>query len=184
VPDVSSGRLALPIPLDDDPSYLLPSTIRDMVDQLELQVPAPPLGFLWTLTGASSNPSLGNALSRGIYWRLGEDLVRALWYVKFGSTSTYGGGLWRLSLPFPALQPVIGAGAVALPYWAEGVATDTGTADYRIGGNVDRADNTKLALKAGPSVAGGPVVNLNPTTPFTFGNGDELLVTLTYQTDE
>lgn len=181
MPDVTSGALALPIPLDSDPVSLLAETVRDMADQLELQLPAPPLGFLWTLSGATSNPSLGNALSRGQYWRIGDDLIRALYYVKFGTTSTYGGGLWRFTLPFPALQPVIGGSARPIPYWGDGVANDSSAGvDYRINGLVDRGDNTKVALKAvGPTT--GQSVNMNPTTPFAWDTNDELLFQITYQ---
>lgn len=176
--DVTSGRLALPIPEDSDPVGLLPETFRDMASQLESQQAM--IGFAATWTGSSSNPSQGNGDFRAVYRYIGYDLITGYVWARMGSTTSYGGGNWRLALPKPALQPV--TAGVPIPFSGEGWATDSGI-DYRIYGRVQPADPSQISLKCDGTTAGGSSRNLTPTVPFTFGTGDEFYLRFMYQTD-
>lgn len=51
-----------------------------------------------TWTGATTNPVIGNGTLAGFYQRRGDWLQVAI-EVTFGSTTTYGSGLWYFALP-------------------------------------------------------------------------------------
>ena len=120
-----------------------------------------------TWTGSTTNPVLGNGTLTGKYVQLGK-LVIAKATLTAGSTTTFGTGLWRLSLPVAAASAEVGA-----PYgtWS---ASDTGVADYS-GFVVGSSSNRVAFYKFDNSALVGS------TAPFTWGNTDVFMVSFTYE---
>lgn len=116
-------------------------------------------------TGSGSNPSIGNGTITGAYMRQGS-----LCWIKIkiapGSTTTYGTGFYSVSLP---VTPA--ANDSAIP----GIAYDTSASRrYRLNAHITTAsasgDNMRIACDDGLSAGAGP------TAPFTWANGDYLIL--------
>jgi hypothetical protein len=142
-------------------------------DQLEGELAA--LGGMmafvpvWSSTG--TQPAIGNGTISGQYTQVGK-LVLATWLVIPGSTTTFGTGSYNLTLPVPA----------AVQRYTLGVdLLDTGTQHYEgqaiVNGNVS---TTKFDEVVAGSNATGPAPWAQ-TTPFTFGNGDRIIITGFYE---
>lgn len=116
----------------------------------------------WTSTGTA--PAIGNGTIVGSYTQIGK-LVIATVEVAFGSTSTYGTGSYRFSMPVASAQSndsVVGTS----------ILLDNGTAYHE--GNARQVSTTTAELVVGSG-------QVNPTAPFTFTNGDKLSITFTYK---
>jgi hypothetical protein len=119
----------------------------------------------WTSSGTA--PALGNGSSIGFYNQIGKQ-VHVWGRITFGTTSTFGTGSYRLSLP---------------------VAADTnivflGMAYMRDPGNGDHYGFVQLVTSTTFSAGGMTGTNTNttwtPTVPFTIGNGDSFQWNFTY----
>ena len=119
-----------------------------------------------TWTGSVSNPAIGDGTIKGHYTREGRT-VTATVTLTMGATTTYGSGLWRVSVPFTkaAIDP-ISIGAVYM--------VDDGTT-YRVGTCMLDGGSDSVYLVADSSSG-----LVNATTPFTWAANDSLSFTVTY----
>jgi hypothetical protein len=113
------------------------------------------------LTASVTDPTIGNAVVVGRYMRVGN-FVFFMASFDFGSTTTYGSGFWRISTPTPVVDAAIGSvGGV-------GRARDNSpVGHYVLAPRL--ASATAVALSPDGATGG-----VNPTTPFTWAQNDEL----------
>lgn len=121
---------------------------------------------VWTCASGAA-PSLGNGSLNGNYTRQGRKVT--LW-IEFqaGSTTTFGGGPWQFSLPFP--------GGSGREYVGIEKMFDAGG----VGGVVGFCSITAAAptvVSLGNASGGGAVT---ATVPFAWGNLDRLVLEITY----
>lgn len=110
----------------------------------------------WTSSGTA--PALGNGTLTGSYIRSGKFVVATALLI-MGSTTTYGTGSYRISLP---------AGLTSARNYQAGslYMVDTGTAQ-KAGGVYTYTDGTNVELVASTAV-------VSSTVPHTWANGDYL----------
>jgi hypothetical protein len=119
--------------------------------------------------GTTTNPALGNGTITGRYMVDGKT-VRVEINLVMGSTTTYGSGVWSWSLPVTARD--IGSGSFNA--CGSAMFNDSSAGDYESGqAFVHRSTNRMRAIAAGTSV--------DATHPWTWGNGDDLNLCLTYE---
>ena len=120
----------------------------------------------WTATGAA--PVLGNGALTGAYKQV--DKTVHFWIkLLMGASTTYGSGTYKLALPVAAACPVNSP-------LADAVAVDASASAKHLGVALV---NTSTTLYVVHDVA--PSVNLTSVAPFTWANGDSLLVAGTYE---
>lgn len=117
---------------------------------------------------ASSAPSIGNGTLAGSYTRIGN-IIHARIRLVAGSTTTYGSGTWTFTLPVDADTDYALIGS-----WLAHDSSD-GNRQYT-GASVLTAAGTFRGEQQG--VSGGALRNV---LPFTWANGDDLSVHLTYK---
>jgi len=119
-------------------------------------------------SGSTTNPVLGNGSIGGRYLKVGRS-VHAQIKLTTGSTTTYGSGTWRWSLPAAAAssQDMIGS-----------VFVGDASAGYSTGAAYISASNTDVAAYVGAPAAGAA---LSPTVPQTFASGDRVWIGATYE---
>jgi hypothetical protein len=115
----------------------------------------------WTAT--VSNPSIGTGTLTGRYMQVGS-LVWVFIKMTAGSTTTFGSGLWRFSLP---VTPAVDA---LLP----STVSDNSTsfrypAMTRIILSSTTGDNMRIHVDGGYS-------GVSSTAPFTWANGDFIII--------
>lgn len=119
-----------------------------------------------TWTASTTNPVIGNGTITGQYRRsANSDIVHWWLRILIGSTTTFGSGIYRFGI---GAVPALSAGA---KLWAApgGWTRDaSSTANYSIVGRWDSGSNTFIASEHGSL--------LTPTLPFTFANGDEIVL--------
>ena len=124
----------------------------------------------WTpvWTGSTTNPVIGNGTISGTYTRINK-LVIAEGAIIMGSTTTYGTGTYRISLPFGTAVAVNGSVGYATVFDASagyvaytGLATQSTTSvfEFRIGNGLGQ---------------------FSPTVPVTLANADQFRFTFIYQ---
>lgn len=122
----------------------------------------------WTSTGVA--PNLGNGTILGFWARINKTAFVSLFLV-MGSTTTYGNGNYRFSLP--AGVTMSGAqytSGIALMYDA--------SAGYTASlGACGRASSTQVDISP---IGSNSVTNL---LPFTWANADQLRLNLVFQTE-
>lgn len=118
-----------------------------------------------TWTAASSNPAIGNGTLAGRYMQAGK-LVITTGRILAGSTTTFGSGLWKISLPVNAKDGTLHVGA-ALCY-------DSGTESGRRPGVAWMFDAATLRFESN----GGDV---DSDTPFTWASSDQLRWSIWYE---
>ena len=116
-------------------------------------------------TGATTNPVLGNGSLRG-FFRIQHDFCESWVRLLAGSTTTFGTGAWRISLPKPAAK-VAQIGEVLL--------LDASATTRYVG--VARIEANTNVLEFASHAATAPVAN---TVPFTWAVNDELLAHIRY----
>ena len=122
---------------------------------------------VWTASGTAV--SLGNGTISGRYYQAGA-LVHVTIVFTPGSTTTFGTAFYRFTLPVtPALNGLI-------PGFADDVSA---TRRYRLVARITAAsatdDNMRIACDDGVSGGAGP------TAPFTWANGDTLILSGAYE---
>ena len=130
------------------------------------------IGAVWesyvpAWTGSTTNPAIGNGFIEGRYCRI-QKLVIVNGYIIPGSTTTYGSGTYRVSLPITALSSngamgyatVFDASAGYIAYSGLATQVTTSTIEFRLG------NATGI---------------FSPTVPITFTNADQLRFTLVYE---
>jgi len=127
-------------------------------------------------TAATTNPSFGNADVSAIYTTFGTLCVLVVGVV-MGSTTTYGSGGWRFSLPLPAkFRPGI---------------SFYGVAHLRKSGTANHERVVQLAPTVSPTDIriftqmddGSNVTAVSATVPFTWGHGDNIGFQIMYEWD-
>lgn len=132
------------------------------------------LGDPWTSytpnwSGSGGNPVIGNGQISCAYMMAGK-LCAFRFQIAMGSTTTYGGGIWSINLPF--------APSTSVTFLAD--YADTGVGNYQ-GRGLTNGSSTTLTLLAPPTTAGNADRTVGPTVPFTWGNGDILNVSGFYE---
>ncbi|MEQ4301599.1 hypothetical protein ABNF97_09430 [Plantactinospora sp. B6F1] len=138
-------------------------TLADQVDALLLA------SRTWTSytpvwTAASSNPAIGNGSITGRYLQWG-DLVFASGLISMGSSTTYGSGEWRLTLPVAAASLAYGGGGGI-------VDASNSTNDRAVGINLYSATQIRFFTATGPASA---------AVPFAWQNTDTVNWTAVYE---
>lgn len=112
---------------------------------------------------ATSNPALGNATVNSKYTQIGKTVIwrcRITW----GSTSTYGSGIWTF------VPPVAAAG-----YGPSPVRMYDQSGNSHVMGNLyDGGAGPVISLNVSPNL-------VQPTVPFTWAVNDVLEFTMTYE---
>lgn len=125
----------------------------------------------WTSSGTA--PALGNATKTAAYRRPTDaDVLEAWMLVTFGSTSTFGTGVYFWALPFTAHSSMVGLSI------GVACAVDTGTLEYS---GVVYCNSTTTARMMPASNSGDDTTNWGPADPFTFGNTDKLGMFVKYR---
>lgn len=123
-----------------------------------------------TWTSSPTNPAIGNGTLYGAYSQINE-MVFVYIRISMGSTTTFGSGVWKLSLPVTGAKPF----NFALNGWAAYV--DSSAATWYNG----MATYTALADEISLRWAGGGYGDVYSAQPFTWANGDTLEVRLAYE---
>lgn len=121
----------------------------------------------WTVawTGTSSNPSIGSGTLTGRYIKIGS-VVHAWVHMIIASDTTFGSGTYGWSLPYAsAASPGRTTGSV----WC----LDSGTG-YFMGSCQMRDSSSEMYCYTTTSLFG-------PTSPFTWADGDQLVIQITYR---
>jgi heptaprenylglyceryl phosphate synthase len=124
----------------------------------------------WTpvWTASTTNPVIGNGFIVGTYCRINK-IVIAEGYVIAGSTTTFGTGTYRISVP---ISPMISTNALV------GYATilDASAGYISYSGVASQASTTLVEFRLGAAS------NLfAPTVPVTMANADQFRFQLIYQ---
>lgn len=117
-------------------------------------------------TASAVNPAVGDGAILGRYLQIGK-LVHLKISLTMGTTTTYGTGDWRFSLPVTASASVASNGEAAF--------FDTSGAAYYRG--LSRWNGANLQVRTNAS----PTVLVDATNPFTWANGDTLQIDLWYE---
>ncbi len=118
-------------------------------------------------TGASSNPAIGDGTSYFFSVREGRN-VTVYAGATMGSTTTYGSGAWRFSLPEPCSGSVNCIGS-AIMY-------DSSATKYYSGVSLIGAGGTYLTIAPDEGTAG----DVTASAPFTWASGDFIRTQITY----
>lgn len=124
---------------------------------------------VWSSTGTAV--SIGNGTRVGAYVAAGK-LIHFRAKITMGSTSTYGTGQYRVSLPVGMHASDPGRFIVVL-------VDASASATYR--GITYNVVTTTAPIAVDNGTAGGAVAAVAPTVPFTFANGDSIEVVGTYE---
>jgi hypothetical protein len=119
----------------------------------------------WTATGTA--PSLGNGTLSGNYIQIGKTVFAQIYFAA-GSTTTFGTGSWRFSLPVTA--NVLAGTAALMPGGC--YAEDAGVAGYTR--SARRVSSTTLTFNAENNI------ELSNLTPFVWATGDFFNSTFSY----
>ena len=118
--------------------------------------------YTCTWTASTANPSLGNGTITAFYTRTGSTTLVTV-ELLVGSTTTFGTGDWRFSLPTSVFGAYLGAA----------VATDSGVTQY-IGSVVAPAGVSYCVISTNSG-------NATSTIPFAWATGDVLRFTIQYE---
>ena len=130
------------------------------------------IGAVWeeytpAWTGSVTNPAIGNGTIAGRYARL-QKIIIAQGIIIVGSTTTFGAGGYRISVPITARADAF------LPSIGMGLDASAGYAGYSGGGIW--VTNTTLEFRIGDNIT-----VWAPTVPFTFANADQFRWTAIYE---
>lgn len=126
-----------------------------------------------TWTAATTNPVIGNGTLTGAYINPGKLVIGRI-ALTMGSTTTYGAGLWSLTLPVTPLSTVPRLIAQGLAF--DSSATDVFPVMLSVQGGT-----TTATVRTMPTTAGNALRNVTDTAPFTWATGDTLTLNFTYE---
>lgn len=121
-------------------------------------------------TAATTNPAIGNGASEGRHIQLGP----VVWYrgkIQAGSTTTFGSGEWRVSLPVSADVSIVNS--IGGPVWMR----DASGADH-LGACI--LSNTDYLVVRPAGATFGASNAMDATHPFTWASGDWLSWSIMY----
>jgi hypothetical protein len=124
----------------------------------------------WTpvWTASTTNPVIGNGTISGNYCRFNKTVI-AEGSIIMGSTTTYGTGTYRISLPF---------GTAVVTNGSVGYATvfDASAGYIAYTGLATQASSTLFEFRIGNGLG-----QFQPTVPITLGASDQFRFTFIYQ---
>ena len=130
------------------------------------------IGAAWeswtpTWTASTANPAIGNGFIGGMYARINK-IVIADGYIIPGSTTTYGTGTYRTTVPI----------TMTLTNGTVGFATlfDASAGYIQYPGVVTQVSTTVIEFRLGNATG-----LFSPTVPITLAQSDQLRFTLIYQ---
>jgi hypothetical protein len=123
-----------------------------------------------TWTASTTNPVLNNGTIVGRYKQIGE-VVHFTLKLTVGSTTTFGTGDWRFTLPVVAQSTV---------YQFPAAVLDNGTAWYQAMGVGDYAGSTSF-FSVIVNTTNAPSTAIAATNPMTWASTDTLTVSGTYE---
>lgn len=131
------------------------------------------IGAAWetwtpTWTGSTTNPAIGNGFIGGTYCRIQKTVI-ADGYVIAGTTTTYGSGTYRLSIPFGTMVSSNGLIGYATIF-------DASAGYIAYSGVASQVSTTLVEFRIGNAVA-----IWSPTVPITMANADQFRFQLIYQ---
>lgn len=137
------------------------------------------LGDPWTSytsswTAVTTNPVIGNGTIEAAHMTAGK-LVAFRIKVTMGSTTTYGSGGYRLSLPAGA------ATGMEFSTLACSAFDTSASANFPCAAQFLSGSPTLLGMRAFPGTAGNAYSQMAAATPFTFATGDVIAVTGVYE---
>jgi len=164
---------------NDHPQYLLTTGKAADSDKLDGNdstafVKVSALG-VWTAytptwSAPTTNPSIGNGTLAGRYTQIGKSVIYSIALV-MGSTTTYGSGNWWFSLP----KLVANSSVRYIGQWR---AYDASTgASYSGVTSLSSGDSGIVIFSRDQGSS-----TLSKVVPFTWASGDELFVTIVYET--
>lgn len=118
-----------------------------------------------TWTASSSNPAIGNGTLTGGYTRVGKFISFRI-AITMGSTTTFGSGQWRLTLPVAARNELWGFFVTA--------RDNSGPARYAV--YASWSSSGYIELYAPATTAGNADRTLTSGVPFTWATDDNLFV--------
>ena len=137
------------------------------------------IGDAWTSytpawSSSGTQPVLNNGTSVGAWLSAGK-LVHFRILITMGSTTTYGTGTYRFTVPTAALS--LGAGSTIN---IAGLLTDTGTAIWGVQA-CRFISSTTIELLAPTATADARLAVVAATVPYTFANTDIISISGTYE---
>lgn len=119
-----------------------------------------------TWTAATTNPELGDGTLTGYYLQAGKLVVLSI-VLTMGSTTTYGAGAYRFSLPTTASRPGVGA-------FAGRLFDSSASVHNMAGGFVQTASLADLQVLH-------PTGSCTATAPWTWASGDIIELAGSYE---
>ena len=124
--------------------------------------------FTPTWTATTTNPVIGNGTLAGKYIKIGKTVI-AQYHLVAGSTTTFGSGNYRFSLPFNADRIAALQGGIPGSAFME----DNGVANYQaVAARLPLADRVEFLTTS--------TLPVSNTSPFTWANGDFMMAEIVY----
>lgn len=120
-------------------------------------------------TASTTNPVIGNGTLNGFYREIGKTIDYRI-ELTVGSTTTFGSGSYRMSLPTAARAAIT---SLAQPMGNAGLGDTSASARYLRTAVYLTTTTVFLADEAGTA--------WTPTVPFTLANGDFVIIYGTYE---
>lgn len=160
-----AGSAAPNVPTD------LANLAADIDADMALSAPGSWTAFTPSWEGQGGDPVLGNGTMISRYQKLGRKTVMYVGQITMGSTTTYGSGLWSVSLPVSA-RPVVP------------LMLSPGTAYFWDNSTVgNRTPGVAMLFGGGDiSFATPGVTAVGATAPFTWAVNDYFLWSFIYET--
>lgn len=179
--DAASRTAVIPTPAegdlsyqaDDDTYYVYSGSDWVALSSAAAMALAVAAGAAWqafspTWSGSVSNPSIGNGSILGRYNQVGKTVSFRI-QITMGSTTTYGSGVWGLTLPAPPSDnQVASAGYI------------DSSATLRFAGSAWLTTGSGIFRLMPP--ADGGAAGVTGANPFAWATNDLLLVNGTYET--
>jgi hypothetical protein len=123
---------------------------------------------VWSAAGLQ--PNIGNGTLSGRYFRINKMVFVEILFTA-GSTTTYGTGIYRFSVPFTARAGLFGfmSNGIARVYDSSVATAYFGQSGFYL------SDYGSVVVYLAPT---GQVTN---TTPFLFANSDEIILSFWYE---
>jgi hypothetical protein len=133
----------------------------------------------WTSTGTA--PAIGNGVLEGVWKRVG-DMCTVTIVMEAGSTTTFGTGNYRWSLPFAAASRAALTGpGNQLVGNGVGTVSDAGVGYQDIFAGAIYNSSSAIA-RSGGSASIGTFTDVGATYPMTWATGDSISFTFSYET--
>lgn len=170
------GKLCSCSQADAEPTcQLIEGVGIDIVEGEPAEISAESAKAWLTYNPALVNFTLGNGFNGSRYLLVGKTLD-VLVSLKFGSTSTFGAGAWRIGLP-AGVTPYFDSLLITNGHsrgWASLYDDSAATQKYWQGqAFLVSGSATPIGIRFG-SATTGTNTEVNSTVPFTWANGDEL----------